>query len=143
MTAGNHHEFSAGHAAIELPSNRSFGIVFAAAFSIYAIHLARHGNILWVVSGFAALIIAIEGFRNAAWLTPLNKLWMKFGLLLSMIIAPIALGILFFVVVAPMALIARAIGKDFLHLRRDTTKASYWTYREPPGPDAESMNRQF
>jgi len=143
MTAGDHHEFGAKHAMIELPSNRSFGMVFAAVFLIFAAYLARHGSILWVASGLAALVIAVAGFSNAAWLTPLNWLWMKFGLLLSMIIAPVALGILFFVVIAPIGLVARLFGKDFLHLRRDASKSSYWMYRNPPGPEAESMKRQF
>ena len=143
MAAGNHHESSSGHVAIELPSNRSFGTVFAVVFATYAAHLAFWDNIWWIASGVAALVFAVEGFRNASWLTPLNKLWMKVGLLLSVVVAPIALGILFFCVIAPIGLLARALGKDFLRVRRHADKSSYWIYREPPGPDARSMGRQF
>ena len=143
MTSGSHHEFGAGHAAIDLPSNRSFGKVFGAIFAIYAVYLARHGNIFWIVGGLAAVIFAVAGFRDAAWLTPLNRLWMRLGLLLSMIVAPVALAVLFFLVITPIGLVAQVFGKDFLRTKRDTGKTSYWIYRDPPGPDAKSMNRQF
>jgi hypothetical protein len=143
MTADGHHEFGAEHAKVELPSNRSFGMVFTVAFAIYAAYLARHGTILWIASGIAALVFAVAGVRDAAWLTPLNRLWMRVGLLLGVIIAPVALAILFFVIITPIGLMAQAFGKDFLRIKRDNSKSSYWIYRDSPGPDAKSMNRQF
>ena len=143
MTPHNHHEFGAGHAAMELPSNRSFGLVFAAVFAIYAAYLAVHGNVMWTASGAVALVFAIAGLRHHAWLTPLNRIWMKVGLLIGMVVAPIALGILFFAVITPIGLLARSSGKDFLRIKRDPAKSSYWIDRTPPGPDAESMQRQF
>lgn len=138
-----HHEFGAGHALMELPSNRSFGVVFAIIFAISTAYLAYHGSIFWIVSGVLAIIFAVAGRRNAAWLTPLNMLWMKLGLLLGMIVAPVALGVLFFVVITPLGILARSFGKDFLRIKPDATKSSYWIHREPPGPDAASMHRQF
>lgn len=143
MTSSNHHEFSAGHARVELPSNRSFGIVFAVVFAIGTAYLAYRGSQSWIASAVLAVIFAIGGARNSVWLTPLNTLWMKLGLLLGLIVAPVALGILFFVVIAPLGIMARAFGKDFLRIKPDTTKSSYWIHREPPGPDAASMHRQF
>lgn len=143
MTNSNHHEFGAGHAPIELPSNRSFGKVFAAVFVIGTAYLAYHGSMFWTVSAVLAAIFAIGGMRNSVWLTPLNALWMKLGILLGLIVAPIALGILFFIVIAPLGIVARALGKDFLRIKPDATKSSYWIHREPPGPDAASMHRQF
>jgi hypothetical protein len=139
----SHHEFGAGHAAIELPSNRSFGTVFAVAFAIGAAYLAYRGSLFWIGSVALAAVFAISGLRNSAWLTPLNVLWMKLGLLIGLIMAPIALGILFFLVIAPLGITARAFGKDFLRIKPDTARSSYWIHRIPPGPDGPSMNRQF
>jgi len=53
------------------------------------------------------------------------------------------LGIMFFVVITPMALVMRALGKDLLRLRFDRAAASYWIDRTPPGPPPESMKDQF
>jgi hypothetical protein len=118
-------------------------MVFAAIFAISTAYLAYDGSIFWMASGVLTIIFAVAGLSNAAWLTSLNRLWMKFGLLLGMIVAPVALGVLFFVVITPLGILARAFGNDFLRIKPDTTKSSYWVDREPPGPDAASMHRQF
>jgi len=139
----SHHEFGAGHVAVELPSNRSFATVFSVVFTLYAAYLGYQASNSWMLSALAASIFAVAGYLDAAWLTPLNRLWMKLGLLLGMLIAPIALGVLFFGVITPIGRLAHAFGKDFLRVNRDSTRPSYWIYRESPGPDAKSMSRQF
>ncbi len=83
------------------------------------------------------------GLFRPALLAPLNKIWTKFGSILGKIVSPIVLGGLFFLVIAPAALIFRALGKDLLNLRRDPDVASYWLARNPPGPAPESINDQF
>lgn len=143
MTAGSHHEYGAAKHLTTLPSNRSFGAVFAVAFGALAVHQLLKGSSLWPASGVLAAVFAVGGASNAAWLTPLNRLWMKFGLLLGMVVAPVALSILFFAVVTPIGMLARALGKDFLRTRRDLGKNTYWIEREPPGPDPDSMKQQF
>lgn len=76
-------------------------------------------------------------------LAPANRLWTKFGLLLHNIVSPIALGILFFLVVTPTGLLMRLFGKDPLRLRFDPAASSYWIKRDPPGPAADSLKNQF
>lgn len=80
---------------------------------------------------------------RAAWLAPLNRLWFRFGLLLQRIAHPVVLAIIYFAVVTPTGLVLRALGKDPLRLRRDPDAATYWIRRDPPGPEPESMTRQF
>ena len=65
------------------------------------------------------------------------------GLVLHKIVSPIALGILFFLVVTPTGLLMRLLGKDPLRLRFDRSADSYWIARTPPGPDADSLKNQF
>jgi len=72
-------------------------------------------------------------------LAPLNKLWMKFGLLLHSIVNPLVMGLLFFLTITPIALFFRASGKDQLRLKLDPAARSYWIVREPPGPDPKTM----
>jgi hypothetical protein len=76
-------------------------------------------------------------------LGPLNRLWLKVGLLLYKVMNPIVLGLLFFVTIMPIGLVMRAMGKDFLRLRLDSGAKSYWIDRTPPGPPPQSMRNQF
>ena len=76
-------------------------------------------------------------------LSKLNILWMQFGELLSKIVSPIALGIVFFVAITPFALIMRVLGKRGLDLKFEPNSGSYWKVREVPGPDPKSMKDQF
>jgi hypothetical protein len=80
---------------------------------------------------------------SPAALAPLNRVWTRFGLLLHRIVSPVVLGVMFFVVVTPMGLIMRALGKDPLRLRFDRDARSYWIDRRPPGPAPDTLNNQF
>jgi len=130
-------------APIEGSTDRNFGLVFAVFFLLVALLPLLHGNEmrLWALGvGVAFGVIALAVPHS---LTPLNRLWTQFGLLLHRIVSPVALGILFFGVVTPIGLLTRLLGKDALRLRLDKNAASYWIVRTPPGPDAESLKNQF
>jgi uncharacterized membrane protein YagU involved in acid resistance len=137
------HEDYGREAEIEVSSDRSFGFVFAVVFTIVALWpLYGGGGVrLWaagVAGAFALLALVLPRV-----LSPLNKLWMKLGMLLQKIVSPIILGILFFVTITPIGLFMRLFGTDFLRLRWDPDADSYWIQREPPGPPPESMENQF
>jgi Saxitoxin biosynthesis operon protein SxtJ len=76
-------------------------------------------------------------------LAPLNRLWLKLGLLLHRVVTPAIMGLLFYLVITPMGLVMRLRGTDFLRLRRDPRAQSYWIVRTPPGPAPETMKNQF
>ncbi|MCP4559954.1 MAG: hypothetical protein GY873_04015 [Bosea sp.] len=145
MSKGVHHEFQtgAGHDAHEGSSDRSFGFVFAAVFALIGLYNAWHHGRAWPWLALVAVGFLAVALIRPAVLAPLNKLWMKFGLLLAAIINPIVLGILFFLVFTPMAFIARLVGKDFLRLKKQPEAKSYWIVRDPPGPEPVSMKDQF
>ena len=84
---------------VKISSNRSFGIVFFVVFLIIALFpLINDGNIrLW--SLFVSLAFLVLGLLNSKFLSPLNKIWFKFGLFLGKIISPIVMGLIFFFVV--------------------------------------------
>jgi hypothetical protein len=73
----------------------------------------------------------------------LNRLWLRFGLLLNRIVSPIVLGFLFYAVITPTGMIIRRAGRDPLRLQWDANAASYWIERRPPGPAPETMSNQF
>jgi Saxitoxin biosynthesis operon protein SxtJ len=128
---------------IKASSDRSFGLVMAAFFLVMACWpLVRAQQIRWWALGVAA-VFSVLALLWTAPLAPLNKLWIRLGLLLYKVVNPIVLGLLFYVTVTPIALLMRVLGKDPLRLRRDRDAASYWIDRTPPGPAPESMKNQF
>ena len=123
---------------IKIGSNRSFGIVFFVVFLIIAIYpLTYSGDVrLWSV--IISIIFLVLGILNSKILTPLNKLWFKFGILLGKIVSPIIMGIIFFLVVTPIGFIMRILGKDVLNLKFNANK-SYWI--EKKGPKSKMKNQ--
>ncbi len=95
---------------------------------------------LWIAAAAAGfLIVAVA---HAPLLAPLNRLWTRLALVLHKIMTPIVMGILFFVVLTPIALVMRLCGRDALRLRADPAAPTYWQSREP-GPDPATMKQQF
>ena len=123
---------------IKIGSNRSFGIVFFIVFLLIAIYPLINNEGLRIWSIIIAIFFLILGLINSKVLTPFNKLWFKFGLLLGKIISPIIMGVIFFLVVTPIAFIMRIIGKDLLNLKFNKNK-SYWI--EKTGPKSKMKNQ--
>ena len=123
---------------IKIGSNKSFGVVFFIVFLIIAIYPLINSEGLRIWSFIISIIFLVLGLINSKILTPLNKLWFKFGLLLGRIISPVIMGIIFFFVVTPTALIMRIIGKDLLNLKFTKNK-SYWI--EKSGPKSKMKNQ--
>lgn len=137
------HEDLAREHETQGPSNRAFGAVFSGAFLVIAlVPLFREGEPRWWAVVVGAVFGLIAATRPTL-LATLNKLWIKLGLLLGKIVSPIALGLMFFCVLTPLATVTRLIGKDPLRLKFDRQSASYWIPRKPPGPPPQSMNNQF
>ena len=110
---------------IKISSNRSFGIVFFIVFLLIALYPLLKGNDLSIWSLIISLIFLVLGLINSKILTPLNRLWFKFGLLLGKFISPIIMGIIFFGVVTPIGIIMRLLNKDLLNLKYNR-KETYW-----------------
>ena len=124
---------------IKTSSNKSFGIVFFIVFLIIALYpMIKDGDIrLW--SLILSLIFLILGLINSIILTPLNRLWFKFGIFLGKIVSPIILGIIFFLVVTPTGLLLRLFGKDVINLKYNNNN-SYWIKKTGP---KSKMKDQF
>ncbi len=123
---------------IKISSNRSFGIVFFIVFLLIALYPLLKGNDLRIWSLIISFIFLALGLINSKILTPLNRLWFKFGLLLGKIISPLVMGIIFFVVVTPIGIIMRLLKKDLLNLKYNK-KESYWI--EKSGPKSKMKNQ--
>jgi Saxitoxin biosynthesis operon protein SxtJ len=137
-----HEELTRKH-AVRGSSDRAFGLVFSVFFAFVGLSpLWKHRPIRPWALVLAGLFLAV-GILRPVWLHPLNQGWIKLGLLLGRIVNPIVMGLLFFGVVAPTALIFRLLGKDPLRLSLSPTVPSYWIERRPPGPPPQTMSNQF
>ena len=125
---------------IKVSSNRSFGLVFFIVFIIIALWPLTSEDSIRIWSIIVSLIFLILGLINSKLLTPLNQLWFKFGITLGAIVAPVVMGIVFFLVVTPTSLILNIMGKDLLNKKYDKKKKTYWIKRNTP---IGTMKRQF
>ena len=124
---------------IKISSNRSFGIVFFIVFLLIALYPIIIGQNVRLWSLAISLVFLVLGIANSPILTPFNKLWFKFGILLGKFISPLIMGMIFFLVVTPIGLIMRAFGKDLLNLKYNKDK-SYWIKKSGP---KSKMKNQF
>jgi len=123
---------------VKISSNRSFGIVFFIVFLLIALYPLINKDEFRLWSLIISFIFFILGISNSKILTPLNKLWFKFGIFLGKIVSPIIMGIIFFFVVTPIGVLMRIFGKDVLNLKYNNDK-SYWI--EKTGPKSKMKNQ--
>mgnify|MGYP001484895990 CR=1 FL=1 len=120
-------------------NNKSFGILFFIVFLLIAIWpIFASGPIrIWAI--ILSLIFLVLGLINSKLLTPFKKTWIKFGEILGKFIAPIVMGFIYFLIITPIGLFMRLIGKDLLSIKFDKEK-SYWIKRSK---NINTMKRQF
>ncbi len=99
----------------KIGSNKSFGIVFFIVFLLISLWPLLNNEEIRFWSLIVAIIFLILGLLNSQILTPLNKIWFKFGILLSKIVSPLVMSIIFFFVVTPTGFLMRLFKKDSLN----------------------------
>tara|TARA_B100000902_G_scaffold245399_1_gene232364 strand:+ start:735 stop:1118 length:384 start_codon:yes stop_codon:yes gene_type:complete len=123
---------------IKTGSNKSFGIVFFVVFLIIAIYPLKNAEDIRIWSLSISLIFLILGLLNSKILSPLNKIWFKFGILLGRIMSPIIMSLIYFIVMTPIGLFMRMMKKDILNLKFNNNK-TYWI--EKDGPKSKMKNQ--
>ena len=124
-------------------SDRSFGLVVAGVFALIGCWpVVRLLPPRWWMLGIA-VAFALVALVWPQILHPFNRAWLALGRLLHRVVSPLLMGVIFFVVVTPIAWIMRLRGKDVLSLARRTDLSSYWITREAQLPASETMKRQF
>ena len=121
-------------------SNRSFGILFFIVFLIFGVWPLKNGENLNYYFIIFSGIFLILGLLNSKLLSPLNKIWIKFGEILGVIIAPIIMALVYFVILTPVSLVVRVFGKDILGLKFINKQQTYWINRKK---NMGSMRKQF
>ena len=127
---------------VELPSSKKFGFFFTLVFALVAVYFYLNDSLTWgYYFSTAAVIFSIVTIVKADFLLPLNKLWMRFGILIGMIVSPIVLGVIFFGLFTPIAFLMRISGRDELRLKFKIKPSHYITRIEPI--QADSFKNQF
>ena len=127
---------------IKLPSNRKFGFFFTVIFLIASSYSYYADNEIMVyIFGAMCGTFLIITIINADALLPLNKVWMKFGILLGMIASPIVMGIIFFGIFTPIAILMSLFGRDELRLRFKKNK-THWINRKA-SKEIDSFKNQY
>ena len=127
---------------IELPSNKKFGYFFTSIFALVSTYFFINSILSWAFPiFFIGVIIFITTFLKADLLLPLNKLWMRLGLLLGKIISPLVLGVIFFGIFTPIAFLMRLSGRDELRLKIKKNQ-KHWKDRSQSMPQVD-FTQQF
>ncbi len=137
------HETFDRHDEVRASSNRGFGFVFSIAFGVIALYAAWRGSPSWLYWTGAAGLFGTVALFVPGLLTPLNRLWMKLGIVLSKVTTPVVMAILFYGTAMPTGWLMRLLGKDPLRLKWQRDAKSYWIPRTPPGPEPDSLRNQF
>ena len=128
---------------LQLPSNRSFGALFVVVFSVIAAYGWWIGRPWFAWPAISALLVLAVTLALPGWLAPFNHLWMKLAQVLHQIVSPVVLGLMFFIVLAPIGIGMRLAGRDALKRAFDPKMKSYWSDRDPPGPQADDLRNQY
>ena len=144
-TGSSHEDFSRTE-VVKGSSDRAFGLTVGGVLLLIAgfrwIFVGGSAQ-LTIGLGAVGAVLVLAGLLAPGVLAPLNRLWLKLGLLLHRITNPLIMVLMFYLTLAPVGLLMRAFGKDPLRLRFEPQAKSYWIQREPPGPSPESMKQQF
>ena len=125
--------------------SRNFGLLLTTFLLFFAIQhfLNPHFELyLVLIALFFALILIIISLLAPHFLNPLSNAWHLLGELLGKLVSPIVLGIIFFLLITPIAIIGRLLGRDELALKRKSTN-SYWVDRQPKSITSDSFKNQF
>jgi hypothetical protein len=124
-------------------SNRSFGLLIGGVLLLVAgLHYwkDRPDFLGWLIIGLVFVAVAMLMPRTLA---PLRWLWLKLGHLMSIVVSPIILALMYVLAIVVTGVLIRLFGKDLLSLKLKPAEASYWIKRSPPGPELKSLADQF
>ena len=124
-----------------MPSEKNFGLVFFGFFCILGGWLYFDSNIIAVWPFLTAGVTLLLSFGAPKLIRPANIIWYLLGQGLGRIMSPIVLLILFVFIILPTGLLMRLFKGDFLNLKVEKSKQSYWILRD--SNSSTSMKDQF
>jgi hypothetical protein len=127
----------------KVASNRSFGLLLCVIFFVVALIGYLTGDRIPVLWGALTAIFLTTSLLIPRVLAPVKRLWLKLGGVISIAVGPIALGLVYVIVMVPVGILIRLLGKDLLSLKHDPSTPSYWITRSSGSPAPNSLRDQF
>ena len=122
---------------------RNFGITIGIIFLIIS------GFLFWKEKESLQIFLAIgitfflTAIAIPSVLKPVYWIWMIFAIILGWFMTRVILSLLFYVVFTSIGLTSRAFGKQFLEMRWQKSKESYWNFRTNEHQQNENYEKQF
>ena len=113
------------------------GILFLVGALLFV--YAKSASLMFIGGGGVLMMLAL---LFPILLFPLHKIWMAFAVVMGFVMTRVILSILFYLVITPINLISRLFGKDFLDLKIEKEKKSYWNIRDEEYKQS-STEKQF
>lgn len=117
----------------------SVGVVLI-LISLLLWYLGKASFIYFSITGGLFVILA---FISIPILRPFHKLWMMLALLMGFVMSRVILTILYYIVLTPIGLLAKIVGKKFMPLGFDKKASTYWEKRENTAKQKIDYDRQF
>jgi hypothetical protein len=103
-------------------------------------YLGKNSFIYFSIIGGFFVILAIVAIPV---LRPFHKLWMILALLMGFVMSRVILTLLYYLVLTPIGLLAKIVGKKFMPLGFDRNAVTYWEKRENTAKQKIDYERQF
>lgn len=128
---------------VDIPALRKFGLVVGAVFLAIAAFLYWR-EVSWaLIPAYIGAPLVVLGAIIPAILKPVYLAWMTLAIVLGSIVTRILLTIFFFVVITPVALFFKLIGRDALNRKLDRSAETYWIDKEYPIAGRERFEKFF
>ena len=128
---------------VTLPSNRKFGFFFTVIFLVIGTYIFSGTQVIisYVLFALSAIFLLVT-LVNAEFLLPFNKLWMRLGLLIGLIVSPVVMGVIFFGLFTPISLLMKLFGRDELRLKVKS-RQSNWKERNTDVSQSDTFKHQY
>lgn len=123
---------------------RKFGFVMAGALAVIGGLLLWRGKSYYPYFFGCSLLLGVLGAALPSMLMPIQKAWMTLAVIMGWIMTRVILCVLFYVVLTPIALLMRLLGKDILDMKFGSDDStSYWIPRQTDASEERDYERQF
>ena len=122
---------------------RKFGVLVGGVFATLGVVLLLRHRPACLYCLIAGLWLILFGLIVPRGLKHLYIVWMSLGILLGFVVSSLLLILLFFLLITPIGLVARCLGKDFLNLKLDRSAVSYWIRRDSKPKIPAGYGQQF
>ena len=127
---------------LTIAEGRRFGLTVGGAFLLLtAITSYRGQGTIALVTGCVGVALVLAGLLMPTRLGPIERGWMRMALAMSRVTTPIAMAVVYFLVITPVGLVRNAMGRDPLH--HVPQQGTFWKTRPAAARGGASMERQF